>query len=83
MLARMDVKRAPRGSRVAPVRAAWSIETHRKERFDQLAQRSGYTSSVFLELVIDHLEDELTDRGVPSWLPQPVPDDGELPIDTA
>lgn len=80
----MDVKRAPRGSRVAPVRAAWSIETHRKERFDQLARNSGYTSSVFLELVIDHLEEELTDRGVPSWLPQSGPDERDgLPIEPA
>lgn len=78
----MDVKRAPRGTRVAPIRAAWSIETHRKQRFDQIARKSGYTSSLFLELVIDHLEDELTDRGVPNWLPQPEPADGELPIDT-
>lgn len=79
----MTVRRAPRGSRIAPVRAAWSIELRRKERFDQIARNSGVTSSVFLELVIDHLEDELTDRGVPNWMPQPEPDEGELPIDTA
>ncbi|MFZ4843973.1 hypothetical protein [Mycetocola saprophilus] len=77
----MTVKRAPRGTRVAPVRAAWSIETYRKERFDQIARTSGYTSSVFLEMVIDHLESELTDRGVPNWVPQPEPKDGELLID--
>ena len=60
----MQVKRRPRGTRIAPVRAAWSIELHRKERFDQIARNSGVTSSVFLELVIDHLETELSDRGV-------------------
>lgn len=65
------------------MRAAWSIELRRKERFDQIARNSGVTSSVFLELVIDHLEDELSDRGVPNWMPQPEPDEGELPIDTA
>lgn len=79
----MTVRRAPRGSRIAPVRAAWSIELSRKERFDQIARNSGVTSSVFLELVIDHLEDELSDRGVPNWMPQPEPNEGELPIDTA
>lgn len=79
----MTVRRAPRGSRIAPVRAAWSIELRRKERFDQIARNSGVTSSVFLELVIDHLEDELSDRGVPNWMPQPEPNEGELPIDTA
>lgn len=79
----MTIKRAPRGSRVAPVRAAWSIELQRKERFDQIARNSGVTSSLFLELVIDHLETELSDRGVPLWLPQPEPADGELPIDAA
>ena len=77
----MQIKRAPRGSRVQPIRAAWTIETRRKERFDQIARAAGVTSSVFLETVIDHLETELTSRGVPKWMPQPEPTEGELPID--
>lgn len=79
----MQVKRRPRGTRIAPVRVAWEIERTRKERFELLARQAGVSASVFLELVIDHIEDELTDRGVPTWLPQPEPDDGELPIDSA
>ncbi|WP_231555068.1 hypothetical protein [Microbacterium sp. ZOR0019] len=65
------------------MRVAWEIERVRKERFDQLARQAGVSASVFLELVIDHLEGELTDRGVPEWMPQPEPNEGELPIDTA
>ncbi len=83
MVDTMQVRRRPRGTRVAPVRVAWEIERVRKERFDQLARQAGVSASVFLELVIDHLEGELTDRGVPEWMPQPEPDEGELPIDTA
>ena len=79
----MQVRRRPRGTRVAPVRVAWEIVRDRKERFELLARRAGVSASVFLELVIDHLEDELTDRGVPEWMPQPEPNEGELPIDTA
>lgn len=79
----MQVRRRPRGTRVAPVRVAWEIERVRKERFELLARRAGVSASVFLELVIDHLEGELTDRGVPEWMPQPEPNEGELPIDTA
>ena len=49
----------------------------------QLAERAGVSAAVFLERVIDHLEEELTDRGLPNWWPAPEPRDGELPIDTA
>lgn len=83
MVDTMQVRRRPRGTRVEPVRVAWEIERVRKERFDQLARQAGVSASVFLELVIDHLEGELTDRGVPEWMPQPEPNEGELPIDTA
>lgn len=38
------------------------------------------SSAGLFEAVVRHLEDELTDRGVPEWLPQPEPSDGELPI---
>lgn len=79
----MQVKRRTRGTRVAPVRVSWEIERTRKERLELLARQAGVSASVFLELVIDHLEDELTDRGVPTWMPQPEPNDGELPIDSA
>jgi hypothetical protein len=78
----MYVKRAPWGSRVDPVQATWMIERERKERFFQIAKNSGYSGSAFLELVIDHIESELSDRGVPNWLPQPKRKDGELPIDS-
>lgn len=77
------VRRLPRDTRVDPVRTPWEIERAAKTRFDAIARNSGMSSSAFLERVIAHLEDELTDRGVPSWLPQPEPDDGELPIDSA
>lgn len=38
------------------------------------------SSAGFFEAVVTHLENDLTDRGVPHWLPQPEPRDGELPI---
>lgn len=81
MVSGMAVKRLPKGTRVAPVRVSWEIETARKERFDQIARNLGISSSALLEVVIDHLDNELTERGVPEWMPQPEPKDGELPID--
>lgn len=78
----MTSRRRPRGTRIAPVRVAWEIERDRKLLFEQVARKVDVSASVLLEMVIDHLEDELTDRGVPNWLPQPEPADGELPIDT-
>lgn len=46
-----------------------------------MARNAGMSSGAFLEVVIDHLASDLTSRGVPSWLPQPEPDEGELPLD--
>lgn len=76
----MTVRRLPRGTRVKPVRVSWLIEEARKERFDELAAQAGVSSAVFLESVIEHLENELTDQGLPNWWPEPVPNDEELPI---
>lgn len=75
------VRRLPRGTRVDTVRATWAIERSAKERFDAMARNAGMSSGAFLEVVIDHLASDLTSRGVPSWLPQPEPDEGELPLD--
>lgn len=74
------VRRLPRGTRVDPVRTPWLIERSAKERFDAMAHHAGMSSGAFLEAVIDHLASDLTSRGVPSWLPQPPPSEGELPI---
>jgi hypothetical protein len=79
----VNVKRLPRGTRVAPTRAGWEIETATKERVDKLARRAGVSSSVFIERVIDHLDDELTVQGIPSWWPEQEPAEDELPIDAA
>lgn len=79
----MSVKRLPRGTRVRPVRVSWLLAEARKKRFEQIAQRAGVSTSVFLERVIDHLETELTDQGLPDWWPASDPNDGELPIETA
>jgi len=37
----------------------------------------------FLEAVIDHMETEITHRGLPSWWPAQEGTDGEWPIDAA
>lgn len=66
-----------------PVRASWLIEEERKKRFEQLAEHAGVSADVFLERVIDHLDEGLTDRGLPKWWPALEPKDGELLIDTA
>ena len=79
----MSVQRLPRGTRVQPVRVSWLIEEERKKRFEQLAERVGVSAAVFFERVVDHLGEELTDRGLPNWWPAPEPRDGELPIERA
>lgn len=59
----------------------WRIEEHRKKRIETLAAHAGVSAAVFLEALIDHVDDELTSRGVPSWWPEPELKDGELPIE--
>lgn len=77
----MAVQRLPRGTRVNPVPLGWRIERQRKQRVEQLAAHAGVSAAVFLEALIDHVDGELTSRGLPTWWPAPEPADGELPID--
>ena len=77
---RMSDRRLPWGSRENPVSVGWAIEQWRKDRLSQLAAHAGVSNAVFLEAVIDHLEEELNDRGLPTWWPAQEPNDGELPI---
>jgi hypothetical protein len=82
-LGRMARTQIPRGTRRKPVRLSLVVENDSKRSFDSLAARSGLSGAAFFEAVVAHVEGETTDRGVPSWLPQPEPIDGELPIDAA
>lgn len=72
------VKRRARGGLKKPAPFGIEIEAEKKQRFDSIAKRSGMTGALFLEAMIDNLE--LTDQGIPSWVP-PLSRDGELPID--
>ncbi|MGO2520392.1 MAG: hypothetical protein ACTH8F_09735 [Microbacterium sp.] len=79
----MTSPRLPRGTRVDPVRVGWLIEGDRKRTLDRVAANVGVSSSVFLERLIEHLEDELNQYGRPTWWPDDDRRDGELPIDAA
>jgi hypothetical protein len=74
----MTDRRRPRGTMEHPVTPGWKIERASKERIDEIAQRAGISSSYLVELLAEHVE--LTDQGIPTWLP-PLNRDGELPID--
>lgn len=74
----MAVKRRERGTLVDGVQLSWEVERDAKERFERIATRAGLSAALFFESVVEHLE--LTDQGVPPWVP-PLNRDGELPID--
>ncbi|MDQ0729098.1 hypothetical protein [Microbacterium sp. W4I20] len=74
----MAAQRLPRGTRVKPVRVSWLIEEAKKERFEALAADAGVSAAVFLERVIDNLETELTELGLPEWWPAPKTNPEEL-----
>jgi hypothetical protein len=79
----MAAQRLPRGTRITPVRLGWAIEEKKKQRLERLAAHAGVSSAVFLERMIDQLDMDLTDQGLPTWWPVELPRDGELPIDSA
>lgn len=73
--------RRKRGTLRTPVRAGYDIEKDTKVTIDRLARRLKVSPSYLLEQIVDNIE--LDARGIPVWWPVEVPDDGELPIDTA
>ncbi len=77
----MTAERRARGTRVDPVQISLSVERETKHTLDALAANAGLTKSRFFELLMEHIaRDQLSDRGVPRWMPQPEPDENELPI---
>lgn len=77
---RTTAKRRPRGTRIDPVACGWAIEREKKTRLEEIAERAGVSAAVYLERVIDHVDQELGDDGLPTWWPAP---EEELPIDKA
>lgn len=74
-------ERKPRrrfGALVDPVYVSWRIERSTKERAEAIARRADVSPSELIDLAIAHLE--LTDQGIPQWMPERSRD-GELPID--
>lgn len=76
-----DYRRA-RGTIVDPVTVGFTVERAKRDRFNAIAENSELSSAVLFEKVVDHLESELTNQGIPSWLPEKDRSE-ELPIDTA
>lgn len=62
-----------------PVSLGWEIDREVKDQFAALARKSGYTNSALLELMMRSVE--LTDDGIPTWVPQKT-NEGQLPIDS-
>lgn len=73
------VQRRKRGTMVDPVPLTYKVEEDSKTVFEQRARLAGMTGALYFEASVLHLE--LTDQGIPSWVP-PLDRDGELPIDT-
>lgn len=74
----MAVKRRERGTLVEGVQLSYEVERSSKDIFEAVARRSGMTNALFFEAMVAHME--LTDQGIPPWVP-PLDRDGELPID--
>jgi len=68
------------GALVDPVLVNWRIERTTRDLINELAKRSRMSASEFVERMAANLE--LTDQGIPSWVPE-LDRDGELPIDSA
>lgn len=77
-VAHMAPRRLPRGTRQHPVRVPYAIEGAKKERLDALARHAGVSTAILLERMIDHLDDELGEDGLPTWWP--ADEQQELPV---
>lgn len=64
-----------KASLVDPVIPGWRIERASRDRVAAIARKSGISASQLVDLMIEHLE--LTDQGVPPWIPE-LPRDGEI-----
>lgn len=74
-----DVRRK-RGTMKDPVAIGWKIERTSRDRIAAMAAAAGVSASEFVERMAVQTESELTDRGVPAWLPSKKSTE-ELPID--
>jgi len=74
----MTDRRLPYGTRVDPVKFGIRVERRNKDRFDGLARDLGLSSAALFDLMVENLE--LDDQGRPTWLPDELPKDGELPM---
>jgi hypothetical protein len=79
----MATRRRRRGEVLDPKQLGYLVSGSTKDRFDAVANLADIGSSELIELLILRmLDNELTDQGIPSWLPQKDRSE-ELPINTA
>lgn len=76
----MNTSRLIRGTRKDPVQVSFTVASEAREIFASAAKHAGMSKAVFFEVLMEHIEENLTDRGVPNWMPQPEPDVNELPM---
>lgn len=72
------IERRKRGTMKSATPLTYKVEEESKVAFEHAARKAGMTGALFFEAAVEHLE--LTDQGIPSWVP-PLDRDGELPID--
>ena len=74
----MTAARLPRDTRTDPVKFGYVVDGPYKASFELMANRAGVSGAVFLERWIEHERANLTDRGLPSWWPEPETNPEEL-----
>lgn len=77
----MAKEKTLRGTVQVPTQQRFTVDVATKRRFDGIARNAGVSKSYLFTKLVEHIE--LTDQGLPSWWPEELPRDGELPIDSA
>lgn len=57
----------------------WKVERDTRDLITSMARHSGVSATVFVELMAEYTRSQLTDQGIPPWLPEK-DRSGELPI---
>lgn len=83
----MAAQRLPRGTRRDPVVFPMSVERTSRDRWKEIADHNGISSSAMFDEMVKNIQLDM--RGRPVWLPEApslvdapprAPKDGELPI---
>ena len=76
----MAKEKTLRGTVTVSVQQRFTVDAETKRQFDNFARQAGVSNSYFFTKLVESIK--VNDRGLPTWWPEDLSRDGELPIDS-